>query len=58
MKSGKMKNAYNYADRKNVKYVILVAPDEWKDKKIVVKNMKETQNKQITILLDDYCKSL
>ena len=55
-KSGKIKIAYSYADRKNAKYVIFVAPDEWKKGEIVLKNLKESS--EIKIKLDDYINQL
>jgi len=54
----KIRNAYDYANKKNAKYVILIAPDEWKNKKIVVKDMLTTDKnkKQVTVDIDEYIK--
>lgn len=59
-KKCKIKNAYDYANRKNAKYVVLLAPEEWKENMIVVKDMK-TENreiKQMTVNLDEYINAL
>ena len=52
-KKGKIKNAFSFADRRNTSHVILVA-GEWDSGNIVVKNLRSTDNKQITVNLDDY----
>lgn len=60
-KNGEIKNQFNYANKKNASYVIMIAPDEWKENKTCVKNMKLSQsesNKQITIDLNEYVDSL
>ena len=56
-KPGKRSNAFSYADRKNAQYVIFVAPTEWKNKQIVVKDLRmgtDKSVKQITVDLDQY----
>jgi histidyl-tRNA synthetase len=59
-KPGKIKGAYSYADRKNANKVIFIAPTEWSNKQIVIKDLRENdQNKkQVTVDLDQYLKSL
>lgn len=60
-KPGKRTLAYSYADRKNAQYVIFVAPTEWKNNQIVVKDLRENNlanNKQITIDLDEYINNI
>lgn len=55
MKTGKLSTLYNYADRIGGAYVILIAPDEWKDGKVVVKNLRETDSakKQFIITVSE-----
>jgi histidyl-tRNA synthetase len=50
----KLKIAFSYADRINANLVILVAPDEYKQNKMVVKNLRVTTEKEITVDIDEY----
>lgn len=56
-KKGKLKNAFSYADRRNVAHVVLVA-SEWDSGNVVVKNLRSTDNKQVTVNLDEYLNSI
>jgi histidyl-tRNA synthetase len=57
-----LNQAYSYADRIGASRVILIAPDEWKDKKVRVKFLKESSGKddtnsnEITVSLEDLLK--
>jgi histidyl-tRNA synthetase len=57
-----LNQAYSYADRIGASRVILIAPDEWKEKKVRVKFLKESTGKddqssnEITISLEDLLK--
>jgi histidyl-tRNA synthetase len=54
----KLKWAYSYADRLGADRVLLIAPDEWKERKIRVKDMKvgskEQADNQYDVLYDDF----
>jgi histidyl-tRNA synthetase len=55
----KLKWAYSYADRLGADRVMLIAPDEWKERKIRVKDMKKQTDKdgnQYDVLFDDLVK--
>lgn len=58
VKKGKIKlgDIYSYANKINANYVILLA-DEWKNKQIVIKDMKASIPTQKTLYLDDYLNS-
>lgn len=60
IKENKIKLAYSYADRKNADKVIFVAPTEWSNKQIVVKNLRISDKtiKQTIIDLDEYVNTL
>jgi histidyl-tRNA synthetase len=56
----KLKWAYSYADRLGADRVMLIAPDEWKEGKIRVKDMKKQTDKdenQYDVLYDDLVKA-
>lgn len=59
-KGGKRGDAFNYADRVGTKYVIFVAPDEWENKSIVVKDLREDEKnkRQVVVNLNEYVESL
>ena len=59
-KSTHIKKAYDYANRKGIDHVILIAPIEWKNQQIVLKNLRENDPalKQTTLSLDVFMKSL
>jgi histidyl-tRNA synthetase len=60
-KNTRIKNAYDYADRKGIDNVILIAPDEWSRQEIVVKNLradKDSPLKQVTMPLTDFLSKL
>ncbi|MBA3283645.1 MAG: histidine--tRNA ligase [Nitrosopumilus sp.] len=50
----KLKAAFSYADRIGAKYAILVAPDEYKENKIVVKNLRLSEDNMNTFDIDQY----
>jgi len=55
----KLKWAYSYADRLGADRVMLIAPDEWKERKIRVKDMKKQTDKdgnRYDVLFDDLVK--
>lgn len=57
----KVAKAYDYANRKGIDTVILIAPNEWAQNKIVVKKLREDKNsttKQMTMLLSDFITNL
>lgn len=56
-KKTKIKNAFSYADRRNACNVVLVA-SEWDSGNIVVKNLRSSDNKQVTINADEYIESI
>ena len=61
MLGGKIGKAFDYARRMNAKFAILVAPTEWKENKIKIKNMmldRDNENKEKTIILDDFINSI
>jgi histidyl-tRNA synthetase len=47
--SGKLKKQLDYADRKNIPYVILIGSKEMETGKLAVKNMKTGQQSELTI---------
>jgi histidyl-tRNA synthetase len=47
--SESVKKAFSYADKKNIAFVIFIAPDEWKENKIIIKNLKESSQNITTI---------
>jgi histidyl-tRNA synthetase len=47
--AAKMKKQMNYADKKDVQYVVLVGEDEMKSGQLTVKNMREGSQQSITI---------
>lgn len=47
--SSKLKKQLDYADRKNIPYVILIGSDEMETSKLTIKNMKSGQQSQLTI---------
>lgn len=59
-KQGRIKKAYDYADRKGIDNVVLIAPSEWTNGDVIVKKLRETDPalKQTTTKLDDFIKSL
>ena len=59
-KRGRIGRAYDYADRKGIDNVILIAPDEWANGDVIVKKLRETDpaRKQTAIKLDEFLKSL
>lgn len=60
IKENKIKLAYSYADRKHSDKVIFVAPNEWANKQIVIKDLRTTDPalKQVTIDLEQYLATL
>ena len=57
-KNTKIAKAYDYADRKGIGIVVLIAPDEWKENKIVVKRLRDDSiTKQQTIKIEKFLKS-
>lgn len=56
LKKGRISDAYNYANKRNIRYVILIAPEEWKEDKICVKDMEETDKtkKQLVVKISDF----
>ena len=38
-----------YANRKGMRFAVIVAPEEWKNGKVVVKDMKEGSQKEVEI---------
>jgi len=56
LKKGRISDAYNYADKRGIQYVVLLAPDEWKEGKICVKNMleKDKIRKQSIVEIEDF----
>lgn len=61
MKKTRLNVAYSYADRIKANNVILLAPDEWSNGLIVVKNLRmelDSTEKQKTVNLDEYLSSL
>lgn len=59
-KGGKRHHAFSYADRKNARYTVFIAPSEWSENKIVVKDLleKDVNKKQQTVNLDSYINTL
>lgn len=59
-KRTKIRIAYNYANKKYASYVIYIAPDEWKDEKIIIKDLRthNLDEKQITINLSTFYEKL
>lgn len=60
-KNTRVKNAFDYADRKGIEQVVLIAPDEWANKMVVVKNLrlaKDDPNKEMKLSLDDFLMKL
>ena len=60
-KNTRIKNAYDYADRKGIDNVVFIAPNEWSKNEIVLKKLREDKNsatKQISISLTDFIDSL
>jgi len=53
-----LKIAFSYADRIKARYAILVAPDEFKENKMVVKNLRVTDGKNATVIIDEYIDQL
>ncbi|KAL9653305.1 hypothetical protein ABK040_011012 [Willaertia magna] len=47
--------AYEYADKIGAERAILIAPDEWKEKKVKIKNLRETDEskKEVTISFEE-----
>ncbi|ARF12516.1 histidyl-tRNA synthetase [Klosneuvirus KNV1] len=60
IKENKIRSAYSYADRKRADKVLMIAPSEWVNKQIVVKDLRTTDptKKQITVDLEQYLASL
>lgn len=61
VKKMKIKNAFAYAESVNAKYAILIAPSEYLENKIVIKNMnldRDDPNKQITVNIEEFLQSL
>ena len=59
-KNTRITKAYDYADRKGINSVVLIAPGEWAEKKIVLKKLRETDTKlkQVTIELGEFIDGL
>jgi len=55
---GRLRKAFNYADKIGAQIVILIAPNEIAENKIVVKNMRSDENKMITIEISEYLRQL
>lgn len=55
MKTGKLANLFNYADRIGGYHVVLIAPDEWSKGQVVIKNLRETDptKKQVIVNVSD-----
>lgn len=55
IKGGKFKKALNYADRKGISRVIFIAPDEWANGEVTIKNLRETDKdkKQELVKFED-----
>ena len=49
----KLRAAFSYADRINADLVILIAPDEFSENKMVVKNLRIT-TKETKVSIDKY----
>lgn len=56
MKSGRIKNAYSYAGRRGAKFAILVAPEEYANGQVVVKDLRlpdDDPKKQVVVNIAD-----
>ena len=51
MNDRKVKKALDYANQENIPYVIIIGDEEFKENKVVLKDMNK--NEQMTILIDD-----
>ena len=49
LEESKMGKKFNYADKLEIPYVIILGPDELKDEKITIKNMKSGEQKMFEI---------
>ena len=49
MNNRKIKKSFDYANKENIPYVIVIGEDEIKNKKITIKNMKESSQEMIDI---------
>ena len=56
MNDRKVKKALDYANQENIPYVIIIGDEEFKENKVVLKDMNK--NEQMTILIDDLVKKL
>lgn len=54
----KLRIAFSYADRIDSDFVILVAPNEFSENKMVLKNLRSTIEKEKTVGIDEYINSL
>ena len=60
-KNTRVGRAFDYADRKGIDKVVLIAPGEWSQNQIVVKNLREEKDsasKQVVMMFDDFITSL
>lgn len=49
LESGKMKKKFNYADKLNIPYVIVIGEDELKEEKYSLRDMKTGEQKLVGI---------
>ena len=49
MNNRKIKKSFDYANKENIPYVIVIGEDEIKNKKITIKNMKESSQEMVDI---------
>ena len=47
----KLKKQLSYANKKAIQYVVIIGPEEFKEKKCIIKNM--ISGEQLTLLLKD-----
>jgi len=57
MKKKKLKWVYSYADRVGARHVVFIAPDQWAEEKIRVKDLRETDEatKEVDVTIDELC---
>jgi histidyl-tRNA synthetase len=57
-KKGRISDAYNYANKKQIRHVLLLAPDEWNEGKMCYKDMSIKKDKKDgareTVNIDDF----
>ena len=56
-----MANTFDYANRVGARYIVFVAPSEWEQGKVRIKDLRlgeetEESEKQLDVALEDLCK--